>query len=190
VTNIGTTNAAKARQFFETVTRNLLEAEQRAGVEHHVALSIVGCDRVDYGYYLGKRRQEELVAQGDVPWTVLRATQFHEFPGQLLDRFRGPIAIAPRMRSQPVAAEEVADELVHHALEGPAHFAPELAGPEIHDMPDLVRRVLRARRSRRIPVTVPLPGKAGRAMARGELLPKSDGPRGRITFDRWLAKSR
>ena len=128
VTNTTTTRRARSVAFFGTVTRNLLAAEQQAGTGHHVALSIIGTDRVDFGYYLGKRRQEELVLAGPVPGSVLRTTQFHEFAGQLLDRVRGPVALAPQMLSQPVAAAEAAAALVGLALAGPAGLAPELAG--------------------------------------------------------------
>jgi uncharacterized protein YbjT (DUF2867 family) len=188
VTNVVTNRRSTAERFFTTATRNLLDAGRRAGVRHHVVLSIVGCDRVDLGYYLAKRRQEQLVLEAN--GTVLRATQFHEFPGQLLDRIRGPIAVAPRMRSQTVAATEVADELVRLALAEPQGLAPELAGPEVHEMPDLVRRVLAHRHSRRLPLTVPIPGRAGKQMAAGGLLPLGEGPRGTATFDEWLAGQR
>src|SRR5215210_4752095 len=86
VTNRVTLNRRKARDFFSTTTRRLLEAERSAGVRHHVVLSIVGVDRVDTGYYAAKLAQEELVRGDAVPFTILRATQFHEFPGQLLRR--------------------------------------------------------------------------------------------------------
>ena len=83
---------------------------------HHLALSIVGIDGVPFGYYEAKVRQEELVEAGPVPWTILRATQFHEFAGQLLDRMGGRVvAPVPRMISQPIAAVEVADALVDRA---------------------------------------------------------------------------
>jgi len=187
VTNTTTARRARSVAFFGTVTRNLLEAEQRAGVGHHVALSIVGTDRVDFGYYLGKRHQEELVLAGPVPGSVLRTTQFHEFAGQLLDRFRGPVALAPRMLSQPVAAAEAAAALVELALAGPAGLAPELAGPQEFWMADLVRRVARARGQHRPVLAVRLPGAAGKAMAGGGQLPTGPGPRGVLTFDEWLA---
>src|SRR4051794_28973559 len=93
VSNIVTTSRAKSRRFFETATTNLLNAGCRAGVSHHVVLSIVGVDRVKFGYYEGKLRQEELALAGPVPATVLRSTQFHEFPGQILDRVPGPVAV-------------------------------------------------------------------------------------------------
>lgn len=187
VTNTATTRRARAVAFFGTVTTNLLAAERQAGVGHHVALSIIGANRIDYGYYLGKRHQEELVLAGPVPGSVLRTAQFHEFAGQVLDRVRGPVALAPRMLCQPVAAAEVAEALVQLALAGPAGLAPELAGPQELQMADLVRRVARARGSRRPLLAVRLPGAAGRAMAGGGLLPTGPGPRGVLAFDEWLA---
>lgn len=186
VTNTTTTRRARSVAFFGTVTRNLLAAEQQAGVGHHVALSIVGTDRVGYGYYLGKRRQEELVLAGPVPGSVLRTTQFHEFAGQLLDR-GGAVAIVPRMLTQPIAAREVAEALVDLAVGAPTGSASELAGPEQHQMSDLVRRVREARGSRRPVLAVRLPGRAGSGMARGELLPGSGARIGHQTFAEWLA---
>jgi uncharacterized protein YbjT (DUF2867 family) len=83
VSNITTTSRKKSIAFFDAATKNLIDAGQRAGISHHVTLSIVGVDRVDFGYYAGKRRQEELVLTKSVPGSVLRATQFHEFAAQL-----------------------------------------------------------------------------------------------------------
>ncbi|MDQ1633543.1 MAG: hypothetical protein QOJ32_352, partial [Frankiaceae bacterium] len=108
VSNVTTTRRAPAEAFFGAVTRTLTTAGIEAGVRHLVALSIVGIDRVPFGYYFGKRRQEELLRASELPSTVLRATQFHEFAGQLLARSPGPVAFVPRMRAQPVAAREVA----------------------------------------------------------------------------------
>ena len=89
VLNAQAQKAEKAIAFFEGTSTQLLRAEREAGVGHHVALSIVGIDGVPFGYYQGKVRQEEVVAAGQVPWTIQRATQFHEFAGQMLDAF-GP----------------------------------------------------------------------------------------------------
>ena len=186
-TSVGTTRRSAAESFFGDVTRHLLAAEREAGVGHHVAVSIVGIDDVPYGYYYGKRLQERLIAEGDVPWTVLRATQFHEFTGQVLEFARvGPISMVPRMLSQPVAAVEVAEALVGFAETGPAARAPDLAGPERLDMVDLARRVVKARGLGRRVVPVWVPGRAGRGMRSGALTPSSDGPRGRIGFQAWL----
>ena len=185
--NVTTTSRRKARAFFETAGRNLLAAEREAGVRHHVTLSIVGMERVRYGYYDGKLLQEQLVRDGGVPWTVLRATQFHEFPGQLLARIPGPLAVMPQMRSQPVAVREVAEHLVELVAGPPLGMAPEMAGPQVEEMPDLARRLLRARGSSRRVWAPRMPGAAGRAMAEGALLPDGPGPRGTLTFDQWLA---
>jgi uncharacterized protein YbjT (DUF2867 family) len=175
---------AAAEAFFGGVSRTLLGAEVGAGVRHHVALSIVGVDDVDTGYYAGKRLQERVLAEGPVPWTVLRATQFHEFAEQALHFVRvGPFSLVPRMLSQPVAAREVGEALVDLAEGDPVGRAPELAGPERLQMVDLARKVAHGRRV--VPLRVP--GAAGKAMRTGALVPKGDGPRGTITFDAWLA---
>ncbi len=105
VASVQTMSDAASRAFFGAVTRNLLAAETAAGVGHHVALSIVGVDDAPYAYYAGKVLQEQLVEAGPVPWTILRATQFHEFAAQLHARMRfGPIVVVPALQSQPVAA--------------------------------------------------------------------------------------
>lgn len=186
VTNVATQSARRSTAFFEAVTTRLLAAERRAGVAHHLALSIVGVDRVDLGYYRGKRRQEELVLHGPVGATVLRATQFHEFAAQMLDR-KGPLVIAPRMLSQPVALAEVARHLALLAR-GPAiGMAPELAGPEQRlRMQDMVGRLARLRGERRPVVPIGMPGRVGRQLSGGGLLPTGPGPRGTIDFEAWL----
>ncbi len=190
VSNVATLRRRTAVDFFSTATRQLLEAEAQGGVTHHVVLSIVGVDRVDTGYYAGKLRQEELVESGPVPWTVLRATQFHEFAGQLLDRSRGPLALVPQMRVQPVAAAEVGARLAELAT-GPARGrAHELAGPDVHELVDLARRESKSgRRSRRV-VGVRVPGSAGRAMSTGALLPTGPVNLGTVSFDDWLSSAR
>jgi uncharacterized protein YbjT (DUF2867 family) len=185
-TNVRSQRRAAAEAFFAGVTRTLLTAGRDAGVGHHVVLSIVGIDDVDSGYYAGKRLQERVAAEGGVPWSVLRATQFHEFAQQALGFARlGRFSLVPRMLSQPVAAREVGAALVDLATGDPVGRAPDLAGPEVHQMTDLARRV--AERDGRRVVPVRLPGRAGAAMRSGALLPRGDGPRGRITFDEWLA---
>lgn len=189
VSNVTTTRAGRSVAFFTAGTRHLLEAGQRAGVRHHLALSIVGVDRVDYGYYEGKRAQERLVLDGQVPGSVLRATQFHEFAGQILTRSRGPFALMPRVRTRPVAAREVAAALAELAAGPAVGLAPELAGPEEHELVDMARLLLRAKGQRRRVVPVRLPGAAGRQMAGGGLLPAGPGRRGAETFDQWLHRA-
>jgi uncharacterized protein YbjT (DUF2867 family) len=188
VSNLSTTSGRASVAFFQAGTTNLMAAERTAGVSHHIALSIVGIDRVGLGYYLGKRRQEALVLAGGVPATILRATQFHEFAAQLLDR-GGPVTLVPRMKSQPVAARDVAAALVEAVGLEPTGLGPELAGPQVHDMADLVRQLARARGLRRPVIAVRVPGAAGTALAAGGLLPTGPGPRGTQTFAQWLAES-
>jgi uncharacterized protein YbjT (DUF2867 family) len=186
VTNVSTTRGSVAREFFERVTTTLLRAEEQAGVGHHVVLSIVGVDRVDLGYYTGKRRQEELALTGRIPSTVVRATQFHEFAAQMLQR-RGPLVVVPRMLCQPIALSEVADHLVSVATGDPLGIAPELAGPaEQLRMEAMVRALARSTGVRRPVVPLRLPGAVGRSLVGGGLLPTSDGPRGTVTYGDWL----
>ncbi|WIM99548.1 NAD(P)H-binding protein [Actinoplanes oblitus] len=188
VTNRTTLDGAKATAFFETVTRNLQEAGVRAGVKHHVLLSIIGVDRVAWGYYQAKLHQERVALAGPVATTVLRAAQFHEFAVQSLTRFGGPVAVVPRMLSQPVAAREVAAELVRLAAGAPAGMAAEIAGPEVLEMGALVREVARAHGPHKWVLSLPMPGRAGKAMATGGNLPSGPGIRGTETFDQWLRR--
>ncbi len=147
VSNVITASRRVSVAFFTSSTRTLLAAGRRAGVAHHVALSIVGVDRVRVGYYAGKVAQEELVLAGPVPATVLRATQFHEFTGRVPARVRGPLAVVPRMRIQPVAAREVADALAELAVSESAGRVADLAGPAERELVELARRLLQARRA-------------------------------------------
>jgi uncharacterized protein YbjT (DUF2867 family) len=186
VTNVATTSKKTSIAFFDAATRHLLNSGEQAGIRHHVALSIVGCDRVDFGYYFGKRRQEELVLDGPVPASVLRATQFFEFAEQFVAPSRMPVAVVPRMRTQPIAAREVAAALVA-LVAGPAvGRAPELAGPREEQMVDMVRQLKRLRGASRLVLPLTLPGQTGRAMTGGALLPTVPGPRGRQSFADWL----
>jgi uncharacterized protein YbjT (DUF2867 family) len=183
VSNVTTTRRAVAERFFTAATTHLRDAAAAAGVGHYVLLSIVGVDRVDLGYYAGKRRQEQLLAAGPVPWTVLRATQFHEFADQVLERVRGPVAVLPAMRSRPVAVAEVADALVEAVAAGPVDgYATELAGPEVIWLADMARAVLPRRGQRRWVLSVPLPGRAGRQLRAGGALPAGGFREGKRTF--------
>ena len=184
-----TTRRPVAVGFFAAVTRNLQAAGARAGVRHLVVVSIVGIDRVPLGYYAGKLEQERLALAGPVPASVLRTTQFHEFAGQMLDRTTfGPLAAVPAWRVQPVAAREAAAALADLAEGGPAGRVRPLAGPEVHPLPELARRVAAARGSRVRVLGVRLPGEAGRAVAAGGLLPQGEVDLGRTTFAQWLAQ--
>ena len=110
----GPRGGTSSKQFFASATEQLLSAEARCGVAHHIALSIVGAAKAPFGYYGGKALQEQLVTEAAVPWTILRATQFFEFAEQNVKKI-GRFAIAPKMLSQPLAATAVADALVRLA---------------------------------------------------------------------------
>jgi uncharacterized protein YbjT (DUF2867 family) len=189
VASVTTLDAGESVAFFEATTRNLLAAEKEAGVGHHLALSIVGVDRVPEGYYAGKVAQERLVEGGSVPWTIVRATQFHEFAEQIYARAKvGPFHVAPKMRTQPIAAREVAEHLVALAQAAPLGRASDLAGPREESLAEMVRALARARGSRAWIPAIPLPGASGRAQRDGSLLPGSDAVLGRQTYAEWLAR--
>jgi uncharacterized protein YbjT (DUF2867 family) len=158
--------------------RNLVRAASAAGAEHVVYISVVGADRVPvasgldramFGYYASKRAAELVVADSGLPWTTLRATQFHDL---VLTMVRGaarlPVVPAPAgFRFQPVDAGEVAARLVELALADPAGLVPDIAGPRVYGMDELVRGYLRATRRRRLLVPVTIPGRAARAIREG-----------------------
>ncbi|GAA3935738.1 SDR family oxidoreductase [Microbacterium soli] len=186
VTNLTSLSAKRARAFFENGTRHLLAAEERAGVRHHVALSIVGIDDIDASYYAGKLAQERAVAASAVPFTIARAAQFHEFAGQLLSGVPGPFAVVPRARVRPVAAREVGAHLVRVVEAGPQGRASDLVGPRDEDLADLARRQLAFDGIRRRVIEVRFPGAYGRGLASGSLRGGADAETGRIDFEEWL----
>jgi uncharacterized protein YbjT (DUF2867 family) len=188
VSSVATTSATKSAAFFGAVTRNLLAAERADGVPHHVALSIVGAVAVPAAYYAGKKVQEDLVSASSGGWSILRATQFHEFAAQMAEQGRmGPLQLVPTMRSQPIAAAEVAEVLVEIALGDPRGLDRELGGPQEENMADLVRRYLAATGQKRPVLQLPLPGAWGRALRDGTLLTAPGARLGRQTFAEWLA---
>ena len=191
VTNTTAMSGRKSVAFFTAGTGNLLAAGRRAGVQHHVVLSIVGTGRpgMGSGYNAGKVAQEALVRDSGVPFSIMRATQFHQFVPELLDRIPGPVLLVPRLRIQPVAACEVAAVLAALAAGPPVGTAPEIAGPEQAELADLARLAGQARGSRRPVLRVRVPGAAGRAMADGAMLPAGPGLRGTQTFAGLLAGS-
>jgi len=185
-------DAEATRKLFAAATANLLAAEQRAQVKHHVLVSIVGLDRIEgNAHYAGKRVQEERVASGPVPWTIQRATQFHEFAGQVVDWTRqGGAATVPPLLVQPVAAADVGAVLAALAAGPPQGRAPDLAGPEPQDLVDMARRTLAARGESLRLIPSWRGGIYGPEAAGETLLP---GPGARLaatTFDAWLAGQR
>jgi len=179
----------EVESFFTDETTRLLDAEVRAGVGHHVLLSIVGIDRVpDNAHYAGKRAQERLVEQGAVPWSIQRATQFFDFPATVASwTTHDGAATVPPLLMQPVAVDDVADVLVEIATGPPRGRAPDLAGPETQAFVDMVRRTFAVRGD----TTRLVPGWRGTpfstSMAGEVLLPDEIARIAPTTFEAWLA---
>jgi uncharacterized protein YbjT (DUF2867 family) len=186
--NVKTQSAKKATAIFETATGNLAAAAVRAGVRHLVVLSIVGIDRMPHDYYAGKLAQERVAAASPVPWTILRATQFHEFAGQMFARGKlGPLHVAPRARVQPIAAREVGARLAALAAGAPQGRTADVAGPREERLDDMVTRYARHTGYGGWIPSVSLPGAQLKAMREGLALPGPGASLGTETFSEWLA---
>jgi uncharacterized protein YbjT (DUF2867 family) len=171
-------------------TRRLLEAGARAGVANHVTISIVGIDLVPMSYYKAKLAQEEVLEAGAVPWTLLRATQFH----QLLDSAFAAAArfgVRPtgKIKVQPVDPTIVAARLAEAALAAPAGRLPDLGGPRIQTLTELSGAWAAARGKRRLPLPVPAWGKIGKSLAAGAICDERAATPGE-DFQEWLAHGR
>jgi uncharacterized protein YbjT (DUF2867 family) len=189
VSNTLATDPDRAREFFEVETRHVLDAAQRAGVGHHVVLSIVGVDRVEgNAHYAGKRRQEEVAAAGPVPFTILRATQFFEFAEMVVGWMRRDgAARIPPLLVQPVSIPETAQALVEIASGRAQGLGPEIAGPETQDFVDMARRTLAARGDPTELIPTWRAGVFNVEMAGEVLLPGPGAQIGSTTFADWVA---
>lgn len=189
-TNTPETDGEAAQDFFGTVTENLLAAEERAGVACHVVLSIIGIDRVQSnGHYASKRRQEQLVADGPVPFTIQRTSQFFEFADMVVGWTRHDgAAVVPPLLIQPVALTDVARVLARAAASRPLSRVPDLAGPEPQDLVDMARRSLAAHGESLRLVPSWRDGPFGTDMAGDVLLPGPDARLAPTVFDSWLAE--
>jgi uncharacterized protein YbjT (DUF2867 family) len=189
-TNGPATTADEVVAYFGATTRNLLAAEERAGVRHHVLLSIVGIHLVEgNAHYAGKREQERLVSEGPVPWTIVPVTQFHDFAEMVAGwTERDGVAMIAPLLVQPIAPADVADVLAEIVTGEPRGRYADVAGPEPHDLVDMARRTHQAR-GREVKLVPTWSGIFGPAMAGNVLLP-GDGARiAPTTFEEWLAKS-
>jgi uncharacterized protein YbjT (DUF2867 family) len=177
--------------FFETSSRNLLAAEAAAGVEHHVALSVVGADRLpDSGYLRAKVAQEQMVKAGSVPYTILRATQFFEFVGRMVDSSThdGAVRLAP-VFVQPESADDVAAALADLAESEPVKGIVELGGPEQFRFDELAQRFLSAKDDPR-PVTADVHARYfGTELDEHSLTPGSNARIAPTRFEDWLSRS-
>ncbi len=167
-------------------TARLLEAGARAGARNHVTISIVGIDLVPMSYYKAKLAQEEALAAGAVPWTLLRATQFH----QLLDMAFSAAArfgVRPTgaAKVQPIDPAVVAARIADAALAAPAGRLPDLGGPRVQTLGELSGAWARARGKRRLPLRIPALGKMGKALAAGALCDERGAAPGE-DFEEWL----
>jgi uncharacterized protein YbjT (DUF2867 family) len=178
--------------------RTLVKAASRAGVRHLVHISVVGVDRVPvvsgvdramFGYFESKRAAEEVVAGSGVPWTTLRATQFHDLILMIAQGMSKlpAVPVPSGFRFQPVDSDEVAARLVELAQGEPAGLVPDIAGPRVQTLSELLREYLRARGKHRLLVPLRLPGKAARAYRQGANL-SPDRAVGHVTWEEFLAK--
>ncbi len=188
VSNSPSLEGAPALEFFSRSTRNLLEAERSAGVGHHVALSVVGTDRLlESGYFQAKLAQESLIEQSAISYTIVRATQFFEFVAAIADAGTsdGMVRLPPVL-IQPMAADDVAGAVSWASLGSPANGIIEIGGPEAFRLDDLVRRALRERSDTREVVADPHARYYGIAVQERTLVPDADAWLGKIRFDDWM----
>ncbi|MDD5323399.1 MAG: SDR family oxidoreductase [Methylococcales bacterium] len=178
-------------EFFETSGRHLLAAEAAAGVRHHVALSIVGTDRMpDNGYFLAKVAQEKLIETSGIPYTIIRSTQFLEFLGGIAASSAdgNMVRLSPGL-FQPIAADDVAAIVAEVALTAPRNGIVEIAGPERAPFNEIVARYLKAVGDPREVVSDPEARYFGGRVEERSLVPLGEARLGRIGFDEWLSRS-
>jgi uncharacterized protein YbjT (DUF2867 family) len=178
-------------EFFQTSGRNLHASEAAAGVRHHVALSIVGIDRSDNGYFRAKVAQEKLIVSSGIPYTIVRSTQFMEFLGGIAaEAAQGnKVRISPGL-FQPIAAEDVAPIVAEVALAAPANGIVEIAGPDRAPFNEIVARYLKAIGDPRQVVKDPEARYFGGQVEERSLVPLGEARLGRIAFDEWIRRSR
>ena len=177
-------------EFFETSGRNLATAEVASGVEHHIALSIVGIDRTDNGYFRAKLAQERLIKASGIPYTIIRATQFLEFLGAIAaSSADGNVVRLPTCLFQPIAAEDIAPIVAEVALAPPRNGIIEIAGPQQAPFNEIIARYLKAIGDPREVVFDPEAGYFGGRVEEHSLVPLSEARLGRIDLDEWLRRS-
>jgi uncharacterized protein YbjT (DUF2867 family) len=200
VHGVGTiVHCAGAQKGDDELTRNLVRAAASiGGTPHLVYISVVGADRIPvvsatdramFGYFASKRAAERVVTESGLPWTTLRATQFHDLIFMVARQLtKLPVVLIPAgMRFQPVETDEVAARLVELALDEPAGLVPDIGGPRIYDTAELIRSYLRATGRHRPILPVRLPGRAARAVrAGGQLAPERTV--GKRTWEEFLAE--
>jgi len=192
VSNSPSFEDAPVMEFFKTSTGNLLSYETNAGVRHHVALSVIGSDRLpDSGYLRAKVAQEKLISQSSIPYSIVRATQFFEFVNRIADSATVSYAVrvAP-VRFQPMAADDVATAVARVAMGPPLNGIVEVGGPEQFRFDELIRRALSARNDPREVIADPHARYFGTELSEYSLVPGSDAQLGNIRFEDWLSQSK
>ena len=191
VSNSPSFEDAAVLKFFQTSTGNLLAAEAVAGVDHHVALSVVGSDRApDSGYLRAKLAQEKLIAASRIPYTIVRSTQFFEFLKRIADEATdgNTVRIAPVL-FQPIAADDVAKAVAGVAVSAPVNGIVEIAGPQQFRFDEFIRLGLSARQDPRVVIADPHAHYFGMVAGERSLVPGGDARLGEIRFEDWLGKS-
>jgi len=191
VSNSPSFEDAPVMEFFKTSTGNLLSYETNAGVRHHVALSVIGSDRLpDSGYLRAKVAQEKLISQSSIPYSIVRATQFFEFVNRIADSATVSYAVrvAP-VRFQPMAADDVATAVARVAMGPPLNGIVEVGGPEQFRFDELIRRALSARNDPREVIADPHARYFGTELTEYSLVPGNDALLGAIRFEDWLSQS-
>ncbi|SRR5581483_9260374 len=191
VSNSPSFDDAAVLKFFETSTRNLLAAEAAAGVGHHVALSVIGCDRLPAsGYLRAKVAQEKLISGSPMPYSIVRATQFFEFLERIADEATdGTEVRIPPVLFQPIAAADVANAVARVALGAPLDGVVEVAGPQQFRFDEFIKMGLRARHDPREMVGDPHARYFGAELDERALVPHGNARLGEIRFEDWLARS-
>jgi uncharacterized protein YbjT (DUF2867 family) len=189
VSNSPSFEDAAVMKFFETATRNIVQAEEAAGVRHHVVLSVVGADRMPgSGYMRAKVEQEKLIKSSTVPYTIVRATQFFEFIGRIADdSTKGNTVYLSSVLMQPIAADDVVSAVGRAALGTPVKGIIEIAGPERIRLDELVRRVLEAKHDVRKVVADTNTNYFGAAVTDQTLTVGSGSQIGGIRLEDWLS---
>ncbi|WP_369247512.1 SDR family oxidoreductase [Streptomyces sp. R41] len=174
----------------DIATRNLVRAAKSAGVRHLVYISVIGADRVPLAWLRSKLDAERAIAESGVPWTTLRAAQFHELTLKMVRTMaKMPVFPVPGgLRLQPVDARDVAARIAELTLGSPAGLVPDLAGPKVYGLDDLARGYLKARGKRRPMMPIRIPGKAGRAYRAGDNLTLDGAEIGKRTWEDFLAE--
>jgi len=191
VSNSPSFEDAAVMNFFQTSTRNLLSYEAAAGVGHHVALSIVGSERLpESGYMRAKVAQEKLIKEGPIPYSIIHSTQFFEFVKRIADEATiGTSIRLPPVLFQPIASDDVVSALFEVATSSPLNGAIEIAGPEVFRFDELIRQRLRADNDPREVVADPKARYFGAELSDRSIVPGDEARLGETHFEDWLSRS-